>query len=51
MPINFIGRLLFPKSPDWKQRRQTQHLLAAILVGLIFAGAVAAVMLFSDRRH
>ena len=51
MPIKFIGRVLFSKSPDWMQRRKTQHLLVAILVGCIFAGAIAAIMLLSDRRH
>jgi len=40
-----LGKLLFPRLPRDQRRREMQVLLAALLVGLVIAGAMAMVMI------
>lgn len=50
MLLNFLGKILFPRLAAWQRRKQMKSMIAAILVGLIFAGAVAAAILFQSYR-
>ena len=50
MPMKYFGRVLFPRLPRWKQKQQARLLLWAVLVAVIFAVAVAAIMLYQNAR-
>ena len=41
---NFLGRILFPRHPDWARERETVVLVTAVLFGLVFAGIVGLVI-------
>lgn len=51
MPVKFLGRLLFPRLPDWQARRQARHLLAATAVALMFGAIVAALILYQGFKR
>jgi hypothetical protein len=51
MPYNFIGRVLFPKHPAWKQKREAKIIVIAVSAALLFAGIIAAVMLLQGGRR
>jgi hypothetical protein len=50
MPMNFIGKAMFPRLPRWQSRRQAIHLVAALAVGVLFAAVIVAVM-FLQNGH
>jgi flagellar basal body-associated protein FliL len=50
MPINFLGKLLFPRLAPWQRKRQIKIMLWVILATVIFAASVAAIMLFQNSR-
>jgi hypothetical protein len=45
-----LGKLLFPRLQPDQRRREMHALFAALLTGLIIAGAVALVMLMVAKR-
>ena len=51
MPYKTIGRLLFPKHPAWKQKREARILVAAIGVAFIFAGIVAVIIFLQGHQQ
>jgi len=51
MPIKFLGKVLFPRLPEWQRRRQTKSLLVAIAVALLFTAVVVGFMFFQNNRR
>jgi hypothetical protein len=52
MLINGLGKLFFPRLPRWRRRREMKNVLFAVMVGILFAGAVMTMILMSglERR-
>jgi hypothetical protein len=51
MPLNHLGKFLFPRQQAWYQRRQAKMIVLVLLVAIGFAAIVAAVMFFRNTRH
>jgi predicted PurR-regulated permease PerM len=51
MPLNFLGRKLFPRQQSWLQRRRVNTILVTLLVALLFAVIVGALMFLSNARR
>jgi hypothetical protein len=51
MPLNHLGKFLFPRQQSWYQRRQAKTIVIVLLVALTFAAVVAAVMFLRNSRH
>ena len=51
MPLNLFGKVLFPRRAEWQRKKQIKIILWVILAALIFAVAVAAVMLFQNSKR
>jgi hypothetical protein len=51
MPLNFLGKVLFPRQQAWYQRRQAKIIILVLLVAIGFAAFVAAIMLARNARH
>jgi hypothetical protein len=46
--MDWLGKLLFPRSQRHEQRRKLRTLTAAVTVGLLIAAALAAVLYWAD---
>jgi len=44
-----FGKFMFPQMQRGQRRREIRNLLAALMVGLILAGAIAGVMIFTGK--
>lgn len=51
MPLNFLGKTLFPRQQPWLQRRRVKTILITLLVAGMVAGMVVALMFFSNARR
>ena len=51
MPLDYLKNLLFPRKASWQQVQKTKTLLVTILVAVLFAGVVAAVMVYANNRR
>lgn len=51
MPMNHLGKLLFPRLPAWQAKRQAQQIFAAFAVSVIFGLIVAAVILYTNSKR
>ena len=51
MPLNFLGKKLFPTQQPWLQRRRVKTILITLLVAGMVAGMVVALMFFSNARR
>ena len=51
MPMNLIGKVLFPGQPEWQARRQAKQMVAAFTVAIILGCVVAAIIWFSNAKH
>jgi hypothetical protein len=51
MPLNLLGKVLFPRQQSWYQRRQAKTVVLVLVVAVGFAAIVAAVMLARNSRH
>jgi len=49
MPMNFLGKLLFPNLPNWQRRRQTRIILWAIALAVLIGAAVVIVMFYTNN--
>jgi len=47
--LHRADRLQSQKLAPWVRRAQRRHLLVAVVIGLVFAAAVVAIMLFQNR--
>jgi len=48
--MDWLGKLLFPRSQRHEQHRKLRALTAAVIVGLLIAGALAAVLYWAAVR-
>jgi hypothetical protein len=51
MPINNLGKLLFPRLPSWEQRRRAITVVVVLFTALIFAIIVGVLMIYSNSRR
>ena len=51
MPLKLLGKVLFPNEAEWQRKKQTRIILWVILTAVIFAVAVAAIMLVQNSRR
>ena len=51
MPLNFLGKVLFPREAEWQRKKQTRIILWVVLTAVVFAVAVAAIMLAQNSRR
>jgi len=51
MPMNYLGKVLFPQQQPWKQRRQARIVVIVLLVTVIFSGIIVAVMFLGNSKH
>jgi hypothetical protein len=51
MPMNYLGKLLFPRLPAWQAKRQARQLFAAFVVALVLGVVMAAVILFTNAKR
>jgi hypothetical protein len=51
MPMNFIGKVLFPHHTDWERKRNMKITVWVVLVAVLFGIIVGAVMLFVGSKH
>ena len=51
MPLNFLGKKLFPTQQPWLQRRRVKTILITLLVAGLVAGVVVVLMFFSNARR
>jgi hypothetical protein len=50
MPLKYLGKLLFPRQPEWQRRHQMNLLVVATVVAIVLAGLIVAVMFLLNRR-
>ena len=51
MPMNYLGKVLFPSQPAWRAKRQARQMVAAFTVAILFGVVVAAVIWFTNAKH
>lgn len=51
MPMNFLGKLLFPNLPNWQRRRQTRIILWAIALAVLIGAVVVMVMFYNNAKR
>ena len=51
MPMNFLGKVLFPKLAPWQRKRQARIIVRVVLAAVVFAAIVVAIMLFQNSRR
>lgn len=51
MPIDLLGKMLFPRLQPWQRRKQARILVSVSLVALFFALAIAAVIYWRNTVH
>ena len=51
MPLNLLGKALFPRHAEWQRKKQIKTILWVILAALVFAVAVATIMLFQNSKR
>ncbi len=49
--FDWIGKIAFPRQPDWERRRSAKIMTAAVTLGLIFGWVVAFVIRHLYRVH
>ena len=48
MPINFLGRILFPRRQRWERERDVKLLLVTSLIALAFASIIGLVIFLKN---
>jgi hypothetical protein len=51
MPLNFLGKVLFPRLAPWQQKRQLKTMLAVIVVAVVFAAIVGVIIYFTNAKR
>ena len=51
MPMQILGRVLFPRLQPWQQRRQAKTVVTVLLVGVVFAAIVGGIMFLSNAKR
>ena len=51
MPLNFLGRTIFPRQQPWLQRRRVNTILVTLLVAGVAAGIAVILMFFSNAHR
>jgi hypothetical protein len=51
MPMNRLGKILFPRLERWQRRRRVVMIIATVLTGLVLAGLVGLVMVLKNHSH
>jgi len=51
MPLEFLGKILFPRQPDWQRNKQLKTIFVAAIVAVFFASLVAGLMLYAAYKR
>ncbi len=46
-----LGKILFPRQPDWQRQKQIKTMFSVVLTSLIFASLVAGLMLYAAYKR
>jgi hypothetical protein len=50
MPLNYLGKILFPAQADWERKKQMKIMLWVVLVAVLLAAIMGALILFKNPR-
>ncbi len=48
MPINFLGKLLFPRLQPTQRQYQMKTIIAAVLIAVVFSGVLMGVIFWKN---
>jgi hypothetical protein len=51
MPLNFLGKLMFPRLQPWQQKKQAKAVVWAVVFAFVFAAIVVVIMFFENSRR
>lgn len=51
MPLNFLGKLLFPRQADWQRKKQAKIMFWVLVAAVIFGVGVAAVIFIENSKR
>ncbi len=51
MPMNYLGKVLFPRQAQWQRKRQLKIMIWVIMVSVVFAVTVGAIILLQNSRR
>jgi len=51
MPMNFLGKVAFPRLAPWQRKRQVKIMLTAFVTAVIFAVVVVAIMFLQNSKR
>ena len=51
MMTKFIGHLLFPRLPEWEQRRRVNVGVIVLLTTVFFTAALGAMLYWMNTKH
>jgi hypothetical protein len=51
MTIRLLSRVFFPHQQEWEREQKTKQLMAAVIVGILFAAVMVSVMYFQISRR
>lgn len=51
MPLNLLGKLLFPRLQRWQQRRRIKVIFGVVLAAVLFGGAMGAMIYKQGMSH
>ena len=51
MPMQTLGRILFPRLQPWQQKRQAKTVVTVLVVAVVFAAVVGVIIFMSNRAR
>ena len=50
MPMQILGKVLFPRLQPWQQRRQAKTVVTVIVVAIVFAALVGGIIYMANAH-
>jgi len=51
MPMNFLGKVLFPRLAPWQRKKQTKIMLWVVFSTIMLAICIVAIMFFQNSKR
>ncbi len=51
MPMNFLGKVLFPRLAPWQRKKQTKIMLLVLFATIMLAICIVAIMFFQNSKR
>ena len=51
MPMNFLGKVLFPRDAAWQRKKQAKILVWVVVTAMVFGAGVAAIILYQNSHR